>query len=346
MCRHVAPVGHVMHDEALTPHGIALVVASQRRGLLQWNEESLEILYAEPDAGNCRAHCVTDQPLPAAIAAVRAQVVRDGLAPTAAHDIHDRLQEARSLFGAFVPAKGESETVLFVGDEGHNLRPSTVEAALNLLAAAGVQAVPVGIGLGSGYFASSAGFPSLAKALANQCIEEVRAAGARRVVVLSPKELFTFRQLYPERLGIDWPGDLELVDLASLLARAWTDREFEILPDASLAPATYVDPTHAVRVPERFDSARALCTALLGQPPDELFWRRDRAHPVGSTALQFTRPDIAERLTKGRLEDAVGRGAHALICEDPATLHALEKHAPSFNLEVIGLYEALADAIR
>ncbi len=66
MCRHVAPVGHVTHEEAVTPHGIALIVASQRRGLIDWNDDTVGIVYAEPDGGNCRAHCVTDQPLPAA----------------------------------------------------------------------------------------------------------------------------------------------------------------------------------------------------------------------------------------------------------------------------------------
>ena len=55
MCRHVAPVGHVTHEEAVTPHGIALTVASQRRGLIDWNEDTVGIVYAEPDGGNCRA---------------------------------------------------------------------------------------------------------------------------------------------------------------------------------------------------------------------------------------------------------------------------------------------------
>lgn len=344
MCRHVAPVGHVMHDEALTPHGIALVVALQKRGLLSWDTESVAILYAEPDAGNCRAHCVTDQPLPAAIAAVRAQVSKDGLAPAVAYDIRDRLRDRHSLFGTWEPVRCVSNTVLFTGDEGHNLRPETTAAAIRLLEIAGIEAAPVGVGLSSGYFASSLGFPTLAKSLARQCLDEIRSAKARRVAVLSPQDLFAFRQLHSERLGVAWPKDVELVDLASLLADALARRTLSIRPDESLAPAAYVDPTHAVRVPERFEPTRQLCTSLLGQPPVELFWRRERAHPVGSTALQFTRPDIAERLTKARLEDACGLAVQTVICEDPATLYALESHAAAYNINVVGLYEALADS--
>jgi len=343
MCRHVAPVGHVMHDEALTPHGIALVVSSQKRGLLTWNAESVAILYAEPDAGNCRAHCVTNQPLPAAIAAVRAQVAREGLAPAVAYELRDRLREQHSLFGTWQPASGRSRTVLFVGDEGHNLRPDSTAAALRLLEAAGIGAIPVGIGLSSGYFASSLGFPALAKSLASKCLDEIRAAGAGRVLVLSPQEQFTFRQLYPERLGVAWPDDVELADLSTVLAEAVNRRGLNIRSQPS--PAAYVDPSHAVRVPERFDPVRLLCARLLGQPPSELFWRRERAHPVGSTALQFTRPDIAERLTRARLKDATARGAVTVICEEPATLHALEGHAEACGVTVVDLYQALAGAL-
>ena len=345
MCRHVAPVGHVMHDEALTPHGIALVVASQKRGLLSWDAESVSILYAEPDAGNCRAHCVTDQPLPAAIAAVRAQVAEEGLAPAIAYKLRDLLRDRHSLFGTWQPTSGHSRTVLFVGDEGHNLRPDSTASALRLLEAAGISARPVGVGLSSGYFASSLGFPALAKSLAGKCLDEIRAADAKRVLVLSPQEQFTFRQLYPERLGIAWPRDVELADLSTVLADAVSRQILNIRPQPSLAPATYADPSHSVRVPERFDPVRMLCAQLLGQPPSELFWRRERAHPVGSTALQFTRTDIAERLTRARLEDAKTRGATAVICEDPATLHALEGHAEAYGIRLVDLYKTLADAI-
>src|SRR3989304_3267814 len=71
MCRHVASIEHVTHRETLSPHGIALVIASVRRGLLQWNADTVDVIYSAADNGNSRAHCVFDQPLPEAIAAVR-----------------------------------------------------------------------------------------------------------------------------------------------------------------------------------------------------------------------------------------------------------------------------------
>jgi hypothetical protein len=74
-----------------------------------------------------------------------------------------------------------------------------------------------------------------------------------------------------------------------------------------------------------------------------LFWRRERAHPAGNTALQFTQPEIAGKLTLARLEDARRSGAQLLVTDDPGTLHQLSGQAGSFGLRVQGLYELLAD---
>ena len=340
MCRHAAPVGHVMHDETVTPHGIALVVASQRRGLLKWDSSSVRAVYAEPDSGNCRAHCVTDQRLPAAIAAVRAELCASGLAPPSAYDIHKRLQSAGSAFGERIHASSAADTALFVGDEAHNLWPASVTDVQRLLHACGTRAVPVGVGASAGYMACSLGFPDTARAQVRACIDEVKATGAKRLLVLSPVDLFTFRQLCPERLGLTWPEDIVLVDLASFLAQEYDRGTLKLVQGQG--DSAYIDPTHAVRTQERFEPVRTLCKVVLGQPPRELFWRRDRAHPVGSTALQFTRADIAEALTRARLEDARSTGATSLLCEDPATLHHLARHAPEYGLQIRGLFEALA----
>ncbi len=347
MCRHVAPVGHVMHDEAVTPHGIALIVASQRRGLIGWDAETMGIVYAEPDGGNCRAHCVTDQPLPAAIAAVRAELAAQNLAPTIVYDVHERLRTHHSAFGDNVPPPTDAtgDAALYVGDEAHYLWPAALDGAMTLLDAAGLQAVPVGVGRSNGYLACSLGFPDTARRQATALLDAVQASGARQLIVLSPGDVFTFRQLYDERLGIDWPAEVELVDLAAFLGRRVADGHLAFAPQADPARYAYVDPTHAVRVPERFDAVRALVSAALGEPPLELFWRRERAHPAGNTAVQFTRPDVAEALTRARLDDARNAGAEVLLCEDPGTLFHLNRFAEPMGLRVQGLYEWLAERL-
>ncbi len=346
MCRHVAPVGHITSNETLTPHGIALMVASQRRGLLKWNTSTLRVLYAEPDAGLCRAHCVTDQRLPAAIAAVRAEIAARGLAPDTVVRLHHRLLRTGSAFGERVHQTHThtSELALFAGDEAHNLWPESITAARLLLEACSTSAALVGAGASNGYLACSIGFPATARKNFRACVEEARDASVTQLLVLSPADLFTFRQMGPERLGVIWPADIVLTDFATFLARRIQDGTLQLR--AGAGDAAYVDPTHAVRASERFNPIRSLATTVLGQAPRELFWRRERAHPVGSTAVQFTRPDIAEALTRARLEDAKATGAGSVLCEDPATLVQLTRFAPDYGLKVQGLFEALAALIR
>jgi len=345
MCRHVAPVGLVTYEEALTPHGIALMVASQRRGMIDWNPETVAVIYAEPDGGNCRAHCVTDQPLPEAIAAVRAEIVEMGAAPEVVYAVHEKLKRWNTPFAeeSYTPSRQAGDTALLLSDEAMYLWEGVEDEVLKLLDMIGIQPVVIGRGCSTGYLASSLGFPQTASEQATMILDELQVTGASRLLTISPGDYFTLNQLYDERLGLTLPDDVELIDLTVLLASHLAEGSLKFKQDNTASTYVYVDPTHAVRVPQRHDAPRQLLKAVSSDTPRELFWRRERAHPVGSTALQFTRPDIAEKLTRARLEDAKSIGAEVLVCEDPATLHHLAQYAEFYDLQVVGLYGYLAD---
>jgi Fe-S oxidoreductase len=345
MCRHISPVERVTQRETLSPHGWGLIIASVRRGLLKWNEDSVGVIYSAPDSGNSRAHCVTDQPLDEAIAAVRAEIVGRRLAPEAVYALDAAFKKYGTPYAEQVPSRPseQGETALFVGDEAEYLWPEAQNAALELLSALGIRPVRIGIGRHNGFLSSSLGLTETARDLAKANLKELQAAGARRMLVLSPGDYFVFNQMYAERLGIEWPEEVELVEVTRLLAGAQEAGQLSFRRSADHTPYAYVDPTHAVRVPDRHDDPRRLLEAVLPGERRELFWRKERAHPVGSTGLQFTTPDIADKLTLSRLEDAQKAGAELLICEDPGTLKKLSEKADRFGLRVCGLYELLAE---
>lgn len=348
MCRHVSPVERVTHEESLTPHGWALTIASVRRGLLAWDEDTVDRLYSAPDGGNSRAHCVTNQPLPEAIAATRAEVASQQLAPAVAYEVNEALGQWQNPYEAQAPesdASRERDVALFVGDAARYLEPQTVQAALKLLEAIGVQPVLIGAGRNNGYLASSLGFPDTGRALARATLDELAASGARRMLVLSPGDLFTFNQLYAERLDIEWPEEVALQEVTTLLAQKLEEGALAFDGESEYPAYAYVDPTHAVRAPQRHDAPRALATAALGSAPRELFWRRERAQPAGNTSLQFTKPAIAAALTRERLLDGQRTGAQVLVTDDPGTLHALKCGAEGMDLEVKGLYEVLVERL-
>ena len=344
MCRHVCPVGHVTHLESLTPHGWGLTIASVQRGLLTWNTETVGALYHCADCGACRANCVTDQPLPDAIAAARATVTAEGLAPASVYRVGELLATWDNPYGQAAPAPAtvRGEVALFVGDDAYFARPGLVDAVVKLLAAAGIEPVLVGCGRNNGYLASSLGFPETARTLAQATLNEVAATGARRLLVLTPGDLFTFRQLYDERLGIAWPAEVALVDAVTLLAELLDAGKLAFQRLAESEPYAYLDPTHTVRVPERTDAPRRLLAAVLPGAARELFWRRERTHPTGATALQYTLPHMAMLLASARLEDAHKSGARLLVTEAAGDLALLERLAPRLGLRMQGLYELLA----
>ncbi len=356
MCRHVCPIGHVTRLETLTPHGWGLTIQSVKRGLATWNDDTVTALFSCADCGTCRANCVTDQPLPSAIAAARAEVVTADLAPEAVTRTAKMLAEWSNPYEKQSPGQNggprAGDVALFVGDEAHYLWPEAVAASRKLIGATGVTPVEIGIGRNNGYLASSMGYPELARSLVKATLDELQESGARKLIVLSAGDYFVFNQLIDERLGISRPEEVELVELTrylftqmnagNLVFKAADEQSFE---GASL-PYAYVDPTHTVRVPDRHDAPRALLHAVLVGPALELFWRRERAHPVGSGALKFTTPHLADHLTYSRLADLVQSGARLAITEDPASLNHLRKHADRFEVRVQGLYELLADHIR
>ena len=347
MCRHIAPVEKVTYKETLSPHGWALIIASVRRGLLAWDEDTVDAVYSAPDGGNSRAHCVTNQPLPEAIAAARAEIAQQGLAPAVCYEINTALEKWGTPFAQRSPeaSRGQGEVALFIGDEAEYLWPETIPAVLRLLGACGIEPVLIGNGRSNGFLASSLGFPETAKNIAQATLDDLEASGAKRLLVLSPGDYFAFGQLYDERLGLPWPEEVKLDELTVYLSSQIDAGKLRFGPVDDQAPYAYVDPTHAVRVPARHDTPRNLLARIMPGQSRELFWRRERAHPVGSTALQFTKPDISEKLTKARLKDAQQSGAQVIFTDDPGTLAQLQKYAGDFGLRLQGLYELLAAQI-
>ena len=344
MCRHMCPVGHVSHLESLTPHGWGQVVAAEKRGLLTWNDSTVDVMYSCADCGVCQSHCVTDQPLPDAIAAVRANLVRDGLAPDMVSDLKERFEKWGNPYQEKAPeaSQGKGDYALFVGDASVYLWEATLPAVLKLLGSVGIEPVLIGNGRNSAYLASSLGLHEQAVALAKQNLSELDASGATHVLVLSPADYYTFNSLYPERLGLSLPDKVSLVDTVVLLDEKHTSGDLQLNRIDMGLPYAYVDPTHAVRTLDRLEAPRRLLNAVLPTPVIELFWRKERAHPTGDGALQFLKPALSQKLTEARAEDASQAGAQGMVTEDSATLYQLNQLSPS-RLPVKGLYELLAD---
>jgi Fe-S oxidoreductase len=345
MCRHVCPVERVTKREATTPHGWALLIASVIRGSLQWDADTVDTLYQCSDCATCQANCATDRPLPAALKAARAEVVRLGKQPASVVEVDRKLREWGNPYGP-IPASsvthGRSEVGLYVGAAAQFLRPQAIEAAQKLLGATGVNSVLLSAGRSSGYLPYALGLWDTARNLAQQTLDEISSSGVHEVITLTAEDAHAIKHVYYE-LGLMPPREVRVVQMAEYLAPQMEQGQLKIHP-LEMQAATYHDPCHALVLPDHAAAARQLIVALTGNAPREMLWREKRAAACGATGgLEFTQPWLAEALAQKRLDGARDIGAEIVLTDDPHCASHLTQHAD--GLRVQNLIEVLADQL-
>ena len=345
MCRHVCPVTRVTYNEATSPHGWALEIASVRRGLLEWNTETADLLYQCADCGLCRAFCVTDQPLPQAIVAARAEVVAAGRAPAAVAEVDAALRRWGNAYGVAAPSPEGTQwadTALFVGSAAFHREWACVQAAQRLLDQIGLGHALAAVGRSSGYLPYTLGLLETATKLARLTVEELMHTGCRRLVVLSPQHAYTLTQIYP-LLGAPLPEQVEVIELTALLSTLLDEGRLRLR--AAALDLAYHDPCQTPRIEGRWLAPRRLLAGLTTLPLGEGFWREKRATNCGASGgLPWTQPALAAGLAKAALADASASGRRLIVTDAPDCLAHLRPVAGN-GLEVRGLYELLAEQL-
>ena len=330
MCRHMCPVGHVTHLESHTPHGWAQIVAAQKRGLIDWSDETVAIMYNCADCGVCQSHCVTDQPLPDAIAAVRTHLVEEGLAPSPVAALKAQLEQWENAYKEQGPEPADASQntyALFVGDAAVHLWPDTLPAALTLLSRIGIEPALIGRGRNSGYLPSSVGLPGIAASLAAKNLEELAETSATKLLVLCPADRYTFEHLYTERLSKPVPDGIEVVEVVSLLDRHHQDGSLGLRRIEMGLPYAYVDPTQAIRFDDRHEAPRRLLEAVLPTPPARPVLA-ERPRPPG-----WRWCPLADQPGPGQRPHA-GPARRCSQCGGPGRNHGGPRH-PSPSTEIV-----------
>jgi Fe-S oxidoreductase len=354
MCRHVCPVERVTKREATSPHGWALLIASVDRGLVEWNEETVDTLYKCADCGLCQANCATDRPLPATIVAARAAVVKEGAMPQSVLELEEKLQlwgnpygevsDGAGMMGSGNDGEGDASNRvgLFVGAATYFGRPQTVEAAQALLNVMGYGYALLSMGRSSVYLPYTVGLWDVARALAQQTLDEIEAAGVTQVITLSKEDAHAFKNVYPE-IGVAVPEEVRVMEFTAWLA-AMVEQGDMRLEARDLSGVVYHDPCHTPRLLETAAPTRTLVEALTGYKVGELFWKERHASPCGAIGgFEFTQVELAESLAQARIAEARAAGASIILTEDPRCAAHLSKYAE--EMPVVNLIELVAERV-
>lgn len=355
MCGQACPVRRVTKNETTSPHGWALLVASVRRGMLQWNAETVDVLYQCADCGNCQGNCATDRPLPYAIQAARAEVAQLGHAPASVRELEEKLRAWGNVYAeppwarddgrrttadvSSPPAQPQAlSSFLFVGDAAYFLKPEVIQAAMTCLGAINVTVLPLSEGRSSGYLPYTLGLWDTARALAKETARALEEGGATQVITLSTQDAHALKNVYPE-LGVALPDAVNIRTLVDVLANAGETLKINA---RAPQPYTYHDPLQAIRLKHHALNARVLATQVMGSEPREMLFRENLATPIGTSGgLEFTHPQLAENLARTRIAEAHATGAEIILTDDPLDTAVLEKYAG--EMQVLNLYQVLAE---
>lgn len=361
MCGQACPVRRMTRNESTSPHGWALLISSVQRGMLQWNAETVDVLYHCSDCGNCQGNCATDRPLPYAIQAARANVVQLGHTPARVKALDEKFQQWSNPYGEppqvdtmqvlkdawdALTKKHDADTarknavILFVGDAAYHLKPQVVDAAEKILRALGDEPIRFREGRASGYLPYSVGLWDTARRLAQEVVLALQLSGAARVITLSTYDAHALKNVYAE-LGVALPDNVNVMTLVDYLAAASAGDKLNMQPRQNIA-YTYHDPSQAVRLKSHGLNARVLATEALGSEPREMLYRETIATPVGNSGgLAFTQPALAETLARTRIQEAKSTGAEIILTDDPLDTATLEKYAD--GMQVWNLFQVIAE---
>jgi Fe-S oxidoreductase len=297
--------------QTFAPSRRALLLELVRTGVLEWEPDIVDAIYAGLDSGAQHAFSV-DRGDPAGwpdersyVRAARADIVDAGLSPPYVQAVATAFRTTGDPFGAeAAESPRPGPTVLFTDTATRALAPETATAARRIMARTLPDHGELASG-SSGYELYDLGLWDDAATAIRATLTALEALGARTVLTASPEAVIALTQFAPA-LGIQ--HQLEVCHLASWLAA----REFA--PSITMPPtiATYHDSSRLGRGLGVYDAPRALLSAIPGLTLVEMQYRREEAIPTGP-ALGYPFPKAIPAMAERRLTEAVETGANLVI---------------------------------
>lgn len=329
--------------EAETPRGVMTLAQEILGGRLDYTQDIADVLYRCTSCGNCRYLCGAVYPETgetlvdpcAAVLAMKADLVENGLIPPAVRDFLDNVYRygnpyAKSATKRDQWAKGldlsfsGQEYLFYVGCVGsYEERGNRMSRALaSLLAEAGVNFGILGQEeINDGNEVNHLGEKGLFQYLAEENIKRFKKHGVKKIITLSPHAYNTIRNDYP-RLG----GDFEVIHYSQILK--------ELIESGGLNPkssfdakVTYHDPCFLGRHNDEYDAPRKVIHSVPGLELVEMERNRENALCCGGGGGNLFTDVIGSGTNspaRVRVHEAVNIGASILAVTCPYCANMFE----------------------
>jgi heterodisulfide reductase subunit D len=366
-CREVCPVTQVTRNESYTPTAFHANVVAMDKGLIDLEEVARDYVHCT-GCGACELRCPNTlfagdfyrfrTRTVDLVKAIRAKCVEagieqpgwkrwnaltdegknepvvDGETPVSQEHVRDWAD------GLDLPTGGE--TVLFCDCEAAFYRTSQPRAVAKILKAAGVEFGLMREQWCCGGPAAEMGYLDQAKRFARHNVDDWRAAGAKRILVLDPHDYITFTEDYPKYFGGEY--DFEIVLVVELVA--------ELIRDGKLSLSVPVERTVTYHDACRLNKRKGIHKEprdILRSIPGLTY--KDVDHVTqwsycsgGGAGLPIERPDLTAEISRRRLEKAAELEVDTLVSACVWSERPLSAAGAAERIDVVDLMELVAQA--
>ncbi|MGP3914985.1 (Fe-S)-binding protein [Nonomuraea sp. 10N515B] len=243
--------------------------------------------------------------------------------------------------GLDLPIGGE--TILFVDCEAAFSRTSVPRSVARILNLAGYKFGLMNEQWCCGGPAAEMGYEEQARRFAQHNLDDWRAAGVRRVLVLDPHDYITFTEDYPKYFGDAY--DIEVVLVVELLA--------ELIREGRLTPHVPVERTVTYHDPCRLNKRKGVWREpreILRAIPGLTFHDVDRVTQWsycsgGGGGLPVEKPELTAKISENRVEKAAELGVDTLVSACPWSERPLSEAGRARSIDVVDLHELLAESL-
>jgi heterodisulfide reductase subunit D len=243
--------------------------------------------------------------------------------------------------GLEIPIGGE--TILFVDCEAAYRRQSVARAVAMLLQRGGV---PFGLMREQwccGGPAAEMGYVEQAKRFARHNLDDWRATGTKRIIVLDPHDYITFTEDYPKFFGDEY--NIEVVLAVEIFA--------ELVATGRLKPSIPIDRVVNYHDPCRLNKRKGVWKApreILRSIPGLTF--KDVDHVTqwsycsgGGGGLIIEKPEVAAAISDRRMDRAKELQVDTLVSACPWSEGPLSEAGKKQAIDVLDIHEILAQSI-
>lgn len=366
-CREVCPVMQVTRNESWTPTAFHANVVALEKGELEVADIASDYVNCT-QCGACELRCPNTlftgdfyrfrTRTVDIVKAVRALAVDSGIHQSNWQTWNERTNDRTHepvlgdvdisqdnvrnwADGLDIPIGGE--TVLFVDCEAAFYRTAVPRAVAQVLQAGGVEFGLMGEQWCCGGPAAEMGYVDQAKRFARHNLDNWRATGTKRVLVLDPHDYITFTEDYPKYFVDEY--DIEVVLVIEVLA--------ELLRDGKLTPTVPIDKTITYHDPCRLNKRKGIWQEpreILRAIPGLVFNDVDRVTQWsycsgGGGGLPVEKPELTAAISELRLTKAAELEVDTLVSACPWSERPLSEAGDTRNIDVVDIHELFAESL-